>query len=89
MHVDPPNSIRNLHTGVSSPGDKPKRDTRSKQNFKPSSEPGNVELQLSEEAANVPKHQQSKDGEQDPTRNAARLSQPSRTTMSQMKTALT
>ena len=65
MHVDPSNSIRMPHTAVSYSSETPKRGNRSNQDSETSTEPGDVELRLSEEAASVPKHQCATNAEQE------------------------
>lgn len=57
MHVDPSNSIRRPHTAFSFTSETPKRHDQSKRDSETLSETVDVELQLSEEAASVPKHQ--------------------------------
>jgi hypothetical protein len=57
MHVDPSNSIRSPHSAVSFTSETPKRNDQSKRDSETFSESVDVELQLSEEAASVPKHQ--------------------------------
>lgn len=64
MNVDPPNSISGLPGAISRAGASQQHTPQPQRDHRSADEPGDVELQLSDDAADVPKHQRPADNDQ-------------------------